>query len=129
MFDKDDILAMLNDGESASYIADQFTAALNAAIKENSKSKEKEKQKAMKEIFGGFVDYLYLYTPDLIDEELADALLDDEFIKEMVSFVDKLYREFAAAGASAKTNAESKKSFAKTSDEKLNEFLKKNGLI
>ena len=93
MFEMTDILARLQNGESAEDIAKEFTAALNAAETEIQKQDEKEQQYTeFKAIMDQTVDYIKRYYPEVEMTEMDEANYRDMFVAmdDLVGFCGDL---------------------------------------
>ena len=105
MFDMNDILARLQNGETAEAIADSFTNALNAAVQEDAKAKAAEQNQAKKledaqHMVDTVLDFIDKWYPELGTEtvevdaaEIIDAI--DQMIgelKPMFKLLEKLQK-------------------------------------
>ena len=83
----DDILTLLNKGMTADEIAESFTNALNAAIKENeTNTQKKEKIADADNLIKALNDFIKKYYPDTLifdftGEDLINAI--DELVPEI----------------------------------------------
>ena len=137
MFDEKTILARLQNGEDASTIASEMTAAINSAMKtyEDQKKKELEAEKAKKNavqkkneleaILAGLRDWMVKWYG--VSEEAASALNADD-VMELIDSING-YAE-ALKGLEvlvAKPKAVQKKKVSKTADDTIEAFLKQMG--
>lgn len=106
MFDTNDILARLRNGESVDDIASAMTDMLNdaeatykaeqAKEAENAKVLATRKRAAAETIFSGVVDYfMAIGQPEILDD-YRDGKAYDEAIDEIVEGMDALNSTFAA---------------------------------
>jgi uncharacterized membrane protein len=94
MFDKTDILARLQKGESIDTIADEMAEALNAAeaeynkVVEETNRVEKLKEQAASTIMQGLVDYFVaIDREDLVDKaKTLDIAIVLDLLKQSVEF-------------------------------------------
>ena len=94
MFDKTDILARLQKGESIDTIADEMAEALNAAeaeynkVVEETNRVEKLKEQAASTIMQGLVDYFVaIDREDLVDKaKTLDIAVVLDLLKQSVEF-------------------------------------------
>lgn len=108
MFNTDDILARLRNGESAEDIASTMTSMLNDAEatykKEQAQAKEAEnaklvaarKRAAAETIFSGVVDYFIAIGQPEILNDFRSGKAYDEAVDEIVEGMDALVDTFAA---------------------------------
>ena len=137
MFDEKTILARLQNGEDASTIANEMTAAINSAMKtyEDQKKKELEaektkqnvvqKKKELEAIMAGLRAWMVKWYG--ISEEAAAALNADE-VMELIDSING-YAE-ALKGLEvlvAKPKTVQKKKVSNTADDKIEAFLKQMG--
>ena len=137
MFDEKTILARLQNGEDASTIASEMTAAINSAMKtyEDQKKKEAEAEKAkqnavqkkkeLETILAGLRDWMVKWYG--VSEEAAAALNADE-VMELIDSING-YAE-ALKGLEvlvAKPKTVQKKKVSKTADDTIEAFLKQMG--
>lgn len=137
MFDEKTILARLQNGEDASTIASEMTAAINSAMKtyEDQKKKEAEAEKAkqnavqkkkeLETIMAGLRTWMVKWYG--VSEEAAAALNADE-VMELIDSING-YAE-ALKGLEvlvAKPQVVQKKKASKTADDTIEAFLKQMG--
>ena len=137
MFDEKTILARLQNGEDASTIANEMTAAINSAMKtyEDQKKKEAEAEKAkqnqvqkkkeLETILTGLRTWMVKWYG--VSEEAAAALNADE-VMELIDSI-KGYTD-ALKGLEvlvAKPQVVQKKKVSKTADDTIEAFLKQMG--
>ena len=148
MFNVEDILARLNDGDTIEDIAAEMTEALNEANTAYTAAKETEDRKAALETAGrnlvhSLLEYINLVYPEALKNvteedvneficllvEEADALKD---IAAMCMAFNDMKIAFAQPSETCKSGCACKKSISKeaekTAEEILAEFLKKNFL-
>ena len=137
MFDEKTILARLQNGEDASTIANEMTAAINSAMKtyEDQKKKEAEAEKAkqnavqkkkeLETIMAGLRDWTVKWYG--VSEEAAAALNADD-VMELIDSING-YAE-ALKGLEvlvAKPKTVQKKKVSNTADDTIEAFLKQMG--
>ena len=126
MFEMTDILARLQDGDSAEDIAKEFTAALNAAEAEIQKQDEKEQQYTeFKAIMDQTVDYIKRYYPEVEMTEMDEASYRDMFaaMDDLVGLCGDLASAFVKPSKGKTIKADL--SFnTKTDDDVIRAFLK-----
>ena len=138
MFDEKTILARLQNGEDASTIASEMTAAINSAMKtyedqkkeeaaarEAEKRLEVQKKKELETIMAGLRDWTVKWYG--VSEEAAAALNADE-VMELIDSING-YAE-ALKGLEvlvAKPKTVQKKKVSKTADDTIEAFLKQMG--
>ncbi|MBO5730287.1 MAG: hypothetical protein J6R67_03740 [Treponema sp.] len=147
MYDMNEILALLKEGQSVEDIAASFTSALNSAIQEQEKQKNEiaartEKIDALTNIINSIVDFANKFYPDLIPEDmdmdftaedvglLADEL--DETVEEVVSLM-KLLNVPAHKKSKVIVKTPNKEPVTFTANnvdfgDAMKEFFKRNGL-
>ena len=136
MFDVNEILARLQNGEDAQKIADEMAATLNLANKtyEDQKAKEEaakkqnevQKKKDLQAILDMFADWFKTYYGIEAKGELeADAVLElIDSIKEYVEALKGLETVFNMKNSPKIIKSNTK---PKNADEQINDFLKKMG--
>lgn len=136
MFDEKTILARLQNGEDASTIANEMTAAINSAMKtyeDQKKAAEKEakermevqKKKELETILTGLKDWTVKWYG--VSKETAAALkVDDvmELIDSLKGYTDALKGLEVLV---AKPQIVQKKKVSKTADDTIEAFLKQMG--
>jgi ABC-type antimicrobial peptide transport system permease subunit len=147
MYDMNEILALLKEGQSVEDIAASFTSALNSAIQEQEKQKNEiaartEKIESLTNIVNSIIDFANKYYPDLIPEDmdmnftaediglLADEL--DETVEEMVGLM-KLLNVPAHRKSKVIVKTPNKEPVTFTANnvdfgDAMKEFFKRNGL-
>lgn len=115
MFNTDDILARLRNGESAEDIASVMTSMLNDAEatykKEQAQAKEAEnaklvaarKRAAAETIFSGVVDYFIAIGQPEILNDFRSGKAYEEAVDEIVEGMDALVDTFAALNTFSKS--------------------------
>ena len=136
MFDVNEILARLQNGEDAQKIADEMAATLNLANKtyEDQKAKEEaakkqnevQKKKDLQAILDMFADWFKTYYGIEAKAELeADAVLElIDSIKEYVEALKGLETMFSMKNTPKIIKSNTK---PKNADEQISDFLKKMG--
>ena len=139
MFDEKVILTRLQNGESVETIANEMSNLINKVNKTYTDQKaaeeaaaakaEVQKKEDLQEILDMFTDWFNAYygieTDGKLEADVVIELIDS--IKEYVETLNDLESIFSIkkhAVKAAKSNAKSK---SKSSDEKINDFLKKMG--
>ncbi len=91
MFNQKDILARLMAGESVDAIANEMTAALNAAQAElKAQETEKGKLNAGAKILQAVLDYMVTYHPEAkITKELVSEGITEDAAREAYSMLDE----------------------------------------
>lgn len=154
MFNTDDILARLRNGESAEDIASAMTSMLNDAEatykKEQAQAKEAEdakflaarKRAAAEAIFAGVVDYFTAIGQPEVLNDYRSGKVHDEAINEIVEGMDALINTFHALNLFSKSLKDFEKpkvevdqsasvaAFKKSRsyEESINDFFKRFGL-
>ena len=136
MFDEKTILARLQNGEDAQKIADEMAAMINKANKTYNdqkaaeeaarKQNEVQKKEDLQEILDLFADWLKTYySIDTKGELEADVVLElIDSIKEYLEALKDLESVFNMKNAPKIIKSNTK---PKSSDEKINDFLKQMG--
>lgn len=92
MYNQKDILAALQNGEDPQAIANAFTEALNAAVKEKAKADEKERKltkaaekkvACMEHILNELADFFEEFYPEIYDSELRNLISAADIVKAM----------------------------------------------
>ena len=137
MFDVNEILARLQNGEDAQKIADEMAATLNLANKtyEDQKAKEEaakkqnevQKKEDLQEILDMFIDWFKTYYGIETKGELeADAVLElIDSIQEYIEALKGLESMFGVKKPAAKVIKSNTK--PKSADEQISDFLNKMG--
>jgi hypothetical protein len=143
MYDVNDILARLQNGENADAIAQEFADALNGAIQKRNEEKAAADRKAEKVetlicILDDIIDFVEEFYPELIvDEDIEVTPEDVERIIEVLDVYAPKFKEMNAALATlepltSKPSHALKKeppvSFTIDTDP-INTFLKQHGLL
>ena len=136
MFDEKTILARLQNGEDASTIANEMTAAINSAMKtyeDQKKAAEKEakermevqKKKELETILTGLKDWTIKWYG--VSEE-ATATLNVDNIMELIDSINEYVDALKGLEVFvAKPKAVQKKKVSKTADDTIEAFLKQMG--
>lgn len=98
MFDKNEVIRRLQNGETLDEIADSMTAALNDAANEYEKSKvdieRKNKILDMTEILNLIHDYILdYYTNSHSEIDSVNEIFSDKIVEEVVDGIDASYKE------------------------------------
>ena len=140
MFDEKEILTRLQNGESIENIANEMSNLINKvnktyidqkaaeeAAKAAAAKAEVQKKEDLQEILDMFTDWLNTYYDIELDDRLdADAVLElIDSVKEYVDVLKDLDSMFGSKKPAAKATKSSTR--AKSSDEKISEFLKQMG--
>jgi hypothetical protein len=143
MYDVNDILARLQNGENADTIAQEFADALNGAIQKRNEEKAAADRKAEKVetliwILDDIIDFVKEFYPELIVDEDIEVTSEDveRIIKVLDVYVPK-FKELNAALANLETlSSKPSHAFKKelpvsfTIDtDPINTFLKQHGLL
>ena len=143
MYDVNDILTRLQNGENADAIAQEFADALNGAIQKRNEEKAAADRKAEKVetltwILDDIIDFVEEFYPELIvDEDIEVTPEDVERIIEVLDVYVPKFKELNAALANFETLA-SKPSHALKKElpvsftidtDPINTFLKQHGLL
>ena len=143
MYDVNDILARLQNGENADAIAQEFADALNDAIQKRNEEKAAADRKANKVatltyILDEIIEFVEEFYPELIvDEDLEVTPEDVERIIEVLDVYAPKFKELNAAlanleASTSKPSPAPKKaipvSFTIDTDP-INTFLKQHGLL
>ena len=144
MFDVNEILARLQDGDSAEDLAAEMSKALNAAEAKFQEAKEQaEKAKAQErkekdlndlaEIILDAIDqYVRIQCPEAMDDEVVDMDVAefremlDEFLDAIVT-MKGLFGGFAAPAVKTPKIEYNAPKKVKTADDKIADFLKSMG--
>ena len=139
MFDEKVILTRLQNGESIEDIANEMSNLINKvnktytdqkAAEEAAAAKAKtQKKEDLQEILDMFTDWFNTYYGIETDGELeADVVIElIDSIKEYVETLNDLESIFSIKKHAVKTTKSNTKSKSKSSDEQINDFLKKMG--
>ena len=139
MFDEKEILTRLQNGEDVQTIANEMANLINKvnktytdqkAAEEAAKAKAKtQKKEDLQEILDMFTDWFNAYYDIDADGRLeADAVLElIDSIKEYVEALNDLESIFSIKKPAVKATKSNAKSKSKSSDEKINDFLKQMG--
>lgn len=143
MYNVNDILARLQNGENADAIAQEFADALNGAIQKRNEEKAAADRKVDKvatltHILDEVIEFVEEFYPELItDEDLEVTPEEVESIIEVLDVYAPKFKELNAALASLEAST-SKPSHTlkkelpvsfKIDDNPINTFLKVNGLL
>lgn len=143
MYDVNDILARLQNGENADAIAQEFADALNDAIQKRNEEKAAADRKADKVatltcILDEIIEFVEEFYPELIvDEDLEVTPEDVERIIEVLDVYAPKFKELNAALANFEAST-SKPSHALKKElpvsftidtDPINTFLKQHGLL
>ena len=154
MFNTDDILARLRNGESAEDIASTMTSMLNDAEatykKEQAQAKEAENAKALaarkraaaEAIFAGVIDYFTAIGHPEVVKDYLNGKAYDEVVDEIVEGMDALFNTFHALDLFTKSFKDFEKPKVKVDtnanvavpkknrsyEESINDFFKRFGL-
>ena len=141
MYDVNDILARLQNGENADAIAQEFADALNSAIQKRNEEKadrKAEKVETLICILDDIIDFVEEFYPELIvDEDIEVTPEDVERIIEVLDVYAPKFKEMNAALANLEAST-SKPSHAlkkelpvsfKIDTDPINNFLKQHGLL
>ena len=143
MYDVNDILARLQNGENADAIAQEFADALNGAIQKRNEEKAAAGRKADKIatltcILEDIIEFVQEFYPDLVaDEDLEVTPEEVESIIEVLDVYVPKFKELHAALANFETLA-SKPSHTpkkeipvsfKFDADPIDTFLKQHGLL
>ena len=98
MFDSNDILVRLQNGESPQKLADELAEALNSALNQYDEIQEQQKAKVQKvadaqNTVNTLLDFVEAYYPDLYDEEFRTEFTGEVFVKtidDTIAEVEKL---------------------------------------
>ena len=137
MFDEKEILTRLQNGESIEDIANEMSNLINKVNKTYTNQKaaeeaaaakaEVQKKEDLQEILDMFTDWFNAYydieTDGKLDAETVLELIDS--VKEYIEVLKDLESMFDIKKPAAKATKSSTR--AKSSDEKISEFLKKMG--
>ena len=136
MFDEKTILARLQSREAAQQVAGEMAAVLNQANKAHAdqmhaeeaakKRNEVQKKEDLQEILDLFADWLKIYYGVETKGELtAESILElIDSIKEYLEALKELESVFSMKNAPKIIKSNTK---SKSSDEKINDFLKQMG--
>ena len=151
MINQNDIFTALQNGEDPEAIANSFTDALNAAIKQKAEADEaaKAKQKAENarqekldfaaSLIEDIMDFLEEFYPDIYDEDMREAatshpeMLVDAFdhaeaeVKRMKPMFDELERLISALDSDGDKDMKPTPRPARSANP-IEDFLKMNGL-
>ena len=143
MYDVNDILARLQNGENADAIAQEFADALNGAIQKRNEEKaaadrKAEKVETLTYILENIVEFVTEFYPELIvDDDLEVTPEDVERIIEVLDVYAPKFKELKAALANFEAST-SKPSHALKKElpvsftidtDPINTFLKQHGLL
>ncbi len=143
MYDVNDILARLQNGENADAIAQEFADALNGAIQKRNEEKAAADRKADKVatltyILDEVIEFVEEFYPELIvDEDLEVTPEDVENVIEVLDVYAPKFKELNAALANleslaSKPSPSLKKELPvsfKIDTDPINTFLKQHGLL
>ena len=139
MFDEKVILTRLQNGESVEDIANEMANLINKvnktyadqkAAEEVAKAKaETQKKEDLQKILDMFIDWFNAYYDIEVDDRLeADDVLElIDSIKEYIEALNDLESIFNIKKSAVKATKSNAKSKSKSSDEKINDFLKQMG--
>ena len=139
MFDEKAILTRLQNGESIEDIANEMSNLINKVNKTYADQKaaeeaaaakaEVQKKEDLQEILDMFTDWFNAYygieTDGKLEADVVIELIDS--IKEYVETLNDLESIFSIKKHAVKATKNNAKSKSKSSDEKINDFLKKMG--
>ena len=98
MFDSNDILVRLQNGESPQKLADELAEALNSALNQYDEIQEQKRAEVQKvadaqNTVNTLLDFVEAYYPDLYDEEFRTEFTGEVFVKaidDTIAEVEKL---------------------------------------
>ena len=153
MYNVNDILARIQKGESPEDIANEFAAAVNAAIDLDKKEKEAAAQKAKEEAAAkeaklnkyiadmttAMSNYVRESHPEVAEFMSADDILDPAEIRNMldqsinaalamIALADAMQNKTAPAAKPTSIPAKPTSKAAMTADDAIDQFLKNFGL-
>lgn len=138
MYNVNDILARLQNGESADTIAQSFADALNSAIQKQQEEKaakakrHEDKVAALTNIIDDVIDFIEEFYPDMIPSGV-NLEFNTEDIEGVIEALDDSVPKFKELSAAlADLEALTKKSEANTKTvrgDAITDFLKANGLM
>lgn len=141
MYNMNDILTLLQSGQSADQIAKSFTDALNAAIQKQKEenaaaSRRKAKIAGMTNLIEYIIDFIREYYPDVLPED-ADLEISEDDVAELIDELDATIpqlvftlksledlKELAPIGTIKKRPSSEPVNF----DDTIKQFFKQNGL-
>ena len=137
MFDVNEILARLQDGDSVEDVAAEMTKALNAAEQKFQEEKEKAEKAAeiaalekevklndlVETILLAVDEYLRIKSPEFADTFAEESISVAEFREMLDDLVDSFTSALTLSSKLQKLGATSK-----TADDKIADFLKSMGL-
>ena len=141
MYNVNDILARLQNGESADAIAQSFADALNGAIQKQQEEKaavakrHEEKVAALTDIIDDVIDFIEEFYPEMIPEGM-DFEFSAEDVESAIKALDESVPQFVelnAALSDLKTLTKKPKADRvvdrKPTGDAIANFLKANGLM
>ena len=143
MYNVDDILARLQNGENADAIAQEFADALNGAIQKKNEAqaaadRQADKVATLTYILDEIIEFVAEFYPELItDEDLEVTPEEVEHIIEVLDVYAPKFRELNAAlvnleALSNKPSPSPKKAIPVSFNidtDPINTFLKQHGLL
>lgn len=143
MYNVNDILARLQNGENADAIAQEFADALNGAIQKRNEEKAAADRKADKVatltcILDEIIEFVEEFYPELVTNEDLEVTPEEvESIIEVLDVYAPKFKELNAAlanleASTSKPSPSLKKELPvsfKIDDNPINTFLKVNGLL
>lgn len=134
MYNMNDILTLLQNGQSADDIAKSFTTALNEALAEHKKADKVRKEKLdwMGDIVENILEYAEYFYPEYAEAIAAVEYSDDELI-ELVNAIDQMIPQLLGLVKLMSTPVPTPTPKVKTAptstfDQVMEQFFKKNGL-
>ena len=148
MYNVNDILARLQNGESADAIAQSFADALNGAIQKQQEEKAKrheDKVAALTDIIDDVINFIEEFYPDMIPNGV-DLEFNAEDVEGVIEALDDSIPKFKELGAAlaelealtkkpeadrvvAKPNSKPATFTATVNGDAITNFLKANGLM
>ena len=145
MFNEKDILARLQNGEDAQFIADEFAKLLNSANKTYAEEQKKaeaearakqiqqEKEKELAIILEDLECWMRCYYPK--HDKIIAQSFDENSTKDVIASIDAIFglidfdfaTLFTAKSPVAKKTAENAGRVTKSADDVINDFLKSVG--
>lgn len=128
-----DIYTRLMNGESADAIANEFTKALNDAMKKKEatiQQKKESKLKCMEELRAGLLNYLEAFHEDILTDGY-DKVTAQDLVDIMDMFADSIGKANNVVKSNPVVAKISKKPMVMTASEAtkaINDFLKSCGL-
>lgn len=130
MYNINDIIARLNEGEQADAIANEFADVLNQALKQVQEQRENALQERKKEKVMAVVDALAIYINEFHPNNPLNVVLKSNIdVVEVTQELDNVIGQLGAIAQTIPMIKQAPKPIEVSMDSPLGQFLRENGLL